>query len=372
MKIFIQIAFSLLWLAGLGINQGRAQLYNTNYGTYAGDSLAVGDGSYNANFGYKAGMENIDGSNNSYLGAYAGYHVTGSNNSIIGGASGSNLYDGDGNTFLGTYAGYQLEEGSYNTLIGQNTGLNMTSGDGNVMLGRNAGYLLTSGDNNVFIGRGAGLNNETGSANVFIGYLAGGASTLADESNILVIENSIDLSHPLIYGDFENDKLGIATSNLVAETTLTVAGNVHIGAYGEEPTVFASELADDYLLWVEKGIATEDLAITDVGDWSDFVFDDDYDLRTLDELAAYIKTHGHLPDMPSAEEVKSKGYSIHDINRKLLQKVEELVLYTLEREQKLTVQQQQNLAQQKELASQEDQLATIMTRLARLENETQD
>lgn len=64
--------------------------------------------------------------------------------------------------------------------------------------------------------------------------------------------------------------------------------------------------------------------------WSDFVFDKDYDLPTLDEVEAYIQQHGHLKDIPSAAEVKANGVGLSEINTLLLQKIEELTLYIID------------------------------------------
>lgn len=69
--------------------------------------------------------------------------------------------------------------------------------------------------------------------------------------------------------------------------------------------------------------------------WSDFVFDRDYDLMTLKEVESYIKENGHLPDVPSAEEVKANGVEVGEMNAILLQKIEELTLYIIELEKKI-------------------------------------
>lgn len=94
----------------------------------------------------------------------------------------------------------------------------------------------------------------------------------------------------------------------------------------------------EFSLWVSKGIVSEDFAIENADDWADFVFKDDYDLLPIAELEAYIQKNGHLPEMPSEAEVKKRGYSLHDINKKLLQKIEELTLYTIEQEKRLKAQ----------------------------------
>ena len=69
--------------------------------------------------------------------------------------------------------------------------------------------------------------------------------------------------------------------------------------------------------------------------WSDFVFEDDYDLPTLDEVEKYIKTHRHLPEIPSAKEVEENGVELGKMDSKLLQKIEELTLYIIDQEKRI-------------------------------------
>lgn len=64
----------------------------------------------------------------------------------------------------------------------------------------------------------------------------------------------------------------------------------------------------------------------------DYVFEEDYSLMTLDELSQFIEERKHLPNIPSASDVADKGGRINmsDLQLRLLEKVEELTLYTLE------------------------------------------
>lgn len=64
--------------------------------------------------------------------------------------------------------------------------------------------------------------------------------------------------------------------------------------------------------------------------WSDYVFADDYKLKSLNELASFIKQHKHLPDVPSAKEVEKSGISVGENQALLLKKIEELTLYIIE------------------------------------------
>ncbi|WP_422860391.1 hypothetical protein ACOKFD_05900 [Flagellimonas sp. S174] len=69
--------------------------------------------------------------------------------------------------------------------------------------------------------------------------------------------------------------------------------------------------------------------------WSDFVFEKDYDLPTLKEVEKYIKEKGHLKDIPSAKEVEENGIFLGEMDSKLLQKIEELTLYTIQQEKRI-------------------------------------
>ncbi|MVT08261.1 hypothetical protein [Chitinophaga tropicalis] len=79
----------------------------------------------------------------------------------------------------------------------------------------------------------------------------------------------------------------------------------------------------------QKPIKTSRLQVTPDG-WSDFVFDPAYQLPSLEEIESYIKVNKHLPDVPSEMEVKEKGIDVGEMNRTLLQKVEELTLHLIE------------------------------------------
>ncbi|MDN5215690.1 hypothetical protein QQ020_26670 [Fulvivirgaceae bacterium BMA12] len=72
--------------------------------------------------------------------------------------------------------------------------------------------------------------------------------------------------------------------------------------------------------------------------WSDFVFEDDYELPTLAEVEAFIKANKHLPEIPSAKEVEENGVELGKMDSKLLQKIEELTLYIIEQHKRIEAQ----------------------------------
>jgi hypothetical protein len=98
----------------------------------------------------------------------------------------------------------------------------------------------------------------------------------------------------------------------------------------------------DYRLYVQNGILTERVKValsSDPNNWSDFVFADDYKLRSLNEVEEFIKENKHLPEIPSTEDVHKEGLDLAQMDAKLLQKIEELMLYVIDQHKRLNVQQ---------------------------------
>ncbi|MEK6803837.1 MAG: hypothetical protein AABZ34_14405 [Nitrospirota bacterium] len=100
-------------------------------------------------------------------------------------------------------------------------------------------------------------------------------------------------------------------------------------------------LPTDYKLVVGGKILAEEVRIKQMKDWADYVFQPDYQLKTLPEVEGFIKTYRHLPDMPSAVEAEQQGIGLGDMQAKLLRKVEELTLHLIEQHKTIESLQQQ-------------------------------
>ena len=116
-------------------------------------------------------------------------------------------------------------------------------------------------------------------------------------------------------------------------------------------------------MYVQNGILTErvKIATVDTPDWADYVFEPDYEMRSLEEIKAFVKENKHLPNVPSAKDVNENGYELQIMDSKLLEKIEELYLLTIE------------LNEEKEVLSKENELLKnslidIERRLDKLEN----
>ncbi|BFP40639.1 hypothetical protein FGF1_14840 [Flavobacteriaceae bacterium GF1] len=133
----------------------------------------------------------------------------------------------------------------------------------------------------------------------------------------------------------------------------------NVGSYGRADLVFKTKGSYDSAIPTEKmrilqngnlgiGTTTPDAKLTVKGDIHaeevkvdlnvpapDYVFKEGYDLKSLQEVQDYIKEHGHLPNIPSAQEMEENGIELGGMNMKLLEKIEELTLYVLQQEEEL-------------------------------------
>ncbi|EDP95063.1 hypothetical protein U8527_08535 [Kordia algicida OT-1] len=126
---------------------------------------------------------------------------------------------------------------------------------------------------------------------------------------------------------------------------LADSGRVSIGLDPNEVNTFNNVTYNgDYKLYVGTGILTEKvkIALRSSEDWADYVFKEDYNLLSLNEVEKHIKENGHLPNVPSAEAVVASGIDVAKMDAKLLEKIEELTLYIIEQDKRLTRLEQEN------------------------------
>lgn len=98
-------------------------------------------------------------------------------------------------------------------------------------------------------------------------------------------------------------------------------------------------------LTVKGKILCSEVEVVDISTIPDYVFQkyytgtsslkEDYQMPTLEEVEAYTKANHHLPEVPSAAEIKEEGLQLKEMTTILLQKIEELTLYTIEQEKRI-------------------------------------
>jgi len=317
-------------LTNYGTNSGATGLKSSYFGVSAGYSVVAYSATDNTLIGAYSSKNITSGTYNTLLGSQSGYTMTtGHYNAIVGSSSGYSLTTGQYNTMMGYKAGYSATTSSNNTFLGYQAGYKSTYSN-NVYIGYNSGYNNTIGTCNTLIGASAGYNNTSGARNVFIGYAAGYSET---GSNKLYIANS-STTTPLIYGDFSTNALTIngsftvGTSNLYVNTTNNTVG---IGTTDTK----------GYKLGVNGNIIATEVVVKEYVNWPDYVFENNYKLAELTEVEAYVKEKKHLPGVPSANEVKDNGVALGEMNKILLQKIEEMMLYMIQQQKEIDALKQQ-------------------------------
>ncbi len=188
-----------------GLNDDGTNNYNIGIGL---ESLTSNTSGYqNAAYGVNTLSNNSTGYANTGLGTSALFNnTTGYFNSASGVAALAQTTSGFFNTATGAWSLINNTTGSQNTAVGYRAMWTTSNGDNNVALGHYAGAAV-DGENNTFLGSNTGpqtsISNINGS--VLIGHAAGQAEL---NSERLYIENSASTS-PLIYGEFDNDIVGI-------------------------------------------------------------------------------------------------------------------------------------------------------------------
>lgn len=134
---------------------------------------------------------------------------------------------------------------------------------------------------------------------------------------------------------------------------ITSSGNVGVGTVNPGP----------YKMVVEGMFGARKIKITQALPWADYVFDDEYRLRTLEEVEQFIKNNKHLPEVPTTKEVEKEGLDLGNNQALLLKKIEELTLYAIQQDKKVNEFEKKLSAQDKIIEQQARELKEIKSKL---------
>ena len=150
----------------------------------------------------------------------------------------------------------------------------------------------------------------------------------------VVIGRASELTPParlLVESDPGQDSLRVRVGG---STKFYVSGTGQVGINTTNP-------ATNFELSVNGQVICEELVVEVSGSWPDYVFADDYKPMPLEELDAAIKRDKRLPGVPSAAEVEKNGLSVGQMQKQMMEKIEELTLYVIEQDRKLKAQQEE-------------------------------
>jgi hypothetical protein len=97
-----------------------------------------------------------------------------------------------------------------------------------------------------------------------------------------------------------------------------------------ELMVNTTTIATGYMVSVNGKIICEELKVQNSGSWPDYVFAEEYDLPTLEEVEAHIEENNHLLGVPDACTVEEEGIMIGQMQKVMMEKIEELTLYMID------------------------------------------
>ncbi|WP_336962799.1 hypothetical protein [Chryseobacterium contaminans] len=155
------------------------------------------------------------------------------------------------------------------------------------------------------------------------------------------ISNGNDLMF-LRYGKYQPNNPSVMTvSGLTSPTkyeaffNIRANGNVGIGVHNPQyklDVAGKSSFSDN--MKVDAKIEAKEVKVT-ITPTADFVFEENYNLPKLEDIEKLIKEKKHLPEIASAKEMEKNGVNIGEFQIKLLQKIEELTLYSIEQNKQL-------------------------------------
>ncbi len=301
---------------------GESTLFNMMSG---GANTAIGTqslwnnqlGSNNISLGWRSGFTNINGSNNVFIGAQAGYNEIGSNKLYI---ENSNA-DSTAALIFGNFDNNNLiinADTKVNTNNFGKSAINATKTSSTDDVPAVLGMNKTTNFYGIGVRGEGGWKGVEGVANV----------TTGADFYYGVVGTAIGGNTGTNYGIYGNASGAAKNFGGFFIGDAYISGNTSIGGS-------SGDFATGYKLSVVGKVACEEVLVDMKADWPDYVFKSDYNLKTLDEIKKHINEHGHLPNVPSAEEVEKNGLLLGNMNKILLEKIEELTLYILQQEERI-------------------------------------
>lgn len=137
-------------------------------------------------------------------------------------------------------------------------------------------------------------------------------------------------SQRFVMGTDSDNKISYIQSNNTNNNPITLALNPSGGA-----VAIGTTNPSNYTLAVGGTIVAEGIYCKLQQNWPDFVFEKDYDLPSLSAVEDFINENKHLPNVPSATDIRISEISLGDMNATLLRKIEELTLYIIEQDKRI-------------------------------------
>jgi hypothetical protein len=248
-------------------------------------------------------------------------------------------FDGNGANIdlAGTASGNGSEVLLLNPYCGKSVG---------ICTGNNGGFLYTG--NNLQIGGFTSIQHSNGNGNIALNILSPASTAIniqnsssASVFNIAndgrtLISSSNSSSSPFIV---QNTTLSSSNKNILE---LTANGLLNLNYNSTNSTDKVINVIDNttgttnFAVYTTGYIYSRQVVVAATGvSFPDYVFTPNYKLMSLKEIKQFTDKYHHLPNMPTAEDVKENGANIGEIQRVSVEKIEELYLHMIELNKKM-------------------------------------
>lgn len=252
---------------------------------------------------------------------------------------------GDGDTYSGTVYGVQAHAsgeggtrvGLKATAYGGTTNWSAELGPGNVRVVDNLSVGTSANTARVQI---TNINNVIGSSAIGARILASHngfqnsygtliTSEGTGSGNVFGIHNTASSTHPsaTVFGIYTNTPVSDGWAMYVSGKSY-ISDGLRIGTQ-------VDPYSGQYKLILDGKMIAEEVRIQSSGAWPDYVFASDYQLMNLKELEQSINQNHHLPGVPSALIVESEGIAVGEMQKIMMEKIEELTLYIIQQQKEI-------------------------------------
>jgi hypothetical protein len=182
---------------------------------------------------------------------------------------------------------------------------------------------------------GSAMNADAGYLNSFIGFNARRART-SQSSTWFFETDQLNAGGAVIAADMSGAVIIVPVdgTNVTAGYTLTDSELSERTLVKMYPREYNGSGFDGGLMLVNGNIKAREVEVL-LTNWWDCVFAADYDLMSIAELEQYIDMNGHLPGIPSEEEILNNPVALGEMNAMLIQKIEELTLYIIQLQEQI-------------------------------------
>jgi hypothetical protein len=207
--------------------------------------------------------------------------------------------------------------------------------------------VLEDGQLNLSNSLAVGFTNTLPSAALHVksSKPAGSTTIIADANDPLFAMRNAGVDKGFVGLSDDDLKIGTYASNNLGNFVIRTNGADRVVVRPDGKMVLGSPTGSapvsNHLLAVKGRIAATEFTVTNVAAWPDYVFAEGYKLKSLEETEAFIKINKHLPNMPAAAIVEKDGYDIGDMQKRMMEKIEELTLHLIEANKNIQHQQKE-------------------------------